>query len=123
MDEQNRTCGKCEESARAEDKVVSCFTCKQVFHINCQGVSLSKYEFLSNENDSIVWFCKTCRLTTAGMFQHVANLEVRLKAIEEERKKEKHELSVLRKLVTTLNQKVNSVEDSIDNVKEENDNI
>ncbi len=51
------------------------------------------------------------------------NLEVRLKAIEEEREKEKHELSVLRKLVSALNQKVNSVEDSLDNVKEENDSI
>ncbi len=57
------------------------------------------------------------------MFQHVANLEVRLKAIEEEREKEKHEMSVLRKLITTLNQTVNSVEDSIDNVKEESDSI
>ncbi len=123
MEEEDRICGKCDKSVKVDDKVVNCFTCKQEFHINCQGVSLSKYEFLSGENDSIVWFCRTCRRTTAGMFQHVANLEIRLKAIEEEREKEKHELSVLRKLVTALNQTVNSVEDSIVNVKEENDNI
>ncbi len=57
------------------------------------------------------------------VFQHIVNLELRLKAIEEEREKEKHEMSVLRKLVTTFNQTINSVEETIVNVKEENETI
>ncbi len=125
MDEQNKTCGKCDINLKEEDKVIDCFTCKQLFHINCQGVSVAKYEILSDTNDNpgMVWFCRTCQRTTAGMFQHIVNLELRLKAIEDEREKEKHEVTVLRKLVSTLNQTINSVEESIVNVKEENDSI
>ncbi len=122
MDKQKEICGKCDKRLMDEDKVVNCFTCKQLFHISCQGISEAKCELLSNE-DSIVWFCRTCQITTAGMFQHIVNLELRLKAIEEEREKEKHEMSVLRKLVATFNQTINSIEETIVNVKEENDTI
>ena len=118
--EYNETCGKCDSLLKAEDKAVPCFTCKQFFHIKCQGVTDIKYEVLSDQSDSagIVWFCRTCQWTTAGMLQHIANLEICLKAIEAERQKEKHEVSVLQNLVKALNKKINSLEESVGSVQE-----
>ena len=114
-------CGKCDKTLMIEHKVVSCFTCKQLFHIQCQGVSDAKYEFLSNQNDNsgIVWFCGACKRTTSGMFQHIANLEIRLKSIETERQKEKHEMSVLQNLVNALNKRINSLEESVGDIQEQ----
>ena len=113
-------CGKCDDVLNNEDKVVSCFTCKQFFHTHCQGLSDAKYEILSNQSDStaIAWFCRTCQITTRGMFQHIANLEVRLKTIEAERQKEKHEITVLQNLVNALNKKIKSLEESLVGVQE-----
>ncbi len=93
-------CGKCDSALKKEDKVVTCFTCKQFFHTNCQDVSDAKYVFLSDQcdNSGVVWFCRTCQRTTRGLFQHLANLEVRIKTVEAERQKEKHEVSVLQNL-------------------------
>ncbi len=108
-------CGKCDDVLKKEDKIVTCFTCKQLFHIHCQGVSDAKYVFLSDQSDNsgVVWFCKTCQRTTRGMLQHIANLEVRLRTIEAERQKEKHEITVLQNLVNALNQKIKSQEESL----------
>ncbi len=113
-------CGKCDSALKKEEKFVSCFTCKQLFHTHCQDVSDAKYVFLSHQSDNsgIVWFCKTCQRTTRGLFQHIANLEVRLKTIEAERQKEKQEMSVLQRLVNALNKKINSLEESVVGVKE-----
>ncbi len=109
------TCGKCDKTLKSEHKVISCFTCKQLFHSHCQGVSDAKYEFITNQNDNsgIVWFCKACKRTTSGMFQHIANLEIRLSTIETERQKEKHEMAVLQNLVNALNKKIHSLEESV----------
>ncbi len=122
MDSDNTDiCGKCDNTFKKEHKAVSCFTCKQLFHIQCQGVSDTKYEFLSNQSDNsgIVWFCRACKRTTSGMFQHIANLEIRLKSIETERQKEKHEMSVLQNLVNALNKKINSLDESVGDIQEQ----
>ncbi len=112
-------CGKCDQSVYCEQKAVACFTCKQKFHTSCQQVSDAKHELLSNETDNVglAWFCKTCIRTTATMLQHVANLERRLIEIEEERKQEKHQMSVLQNLVKVLNTRMNSAEDKINSVQ------
>ncbi len=58
--------------------------------------------------------------TTATMLSHVANLEIRLSAIEAEREKDKHEITVLKNLVGTLNKKLNSLEESVQKCVEAN---
>ncbi len=124
MDENSaETCGKCDKTLKLENKVISCFTCKQLFHSHCQGVSDAKYEFISNQDDNsgIVWFCTACKRTTSGMFQHIANLEIRLSTIETERHKEKHEISVLQNLVNALNKKIISLEESVGHIQENED--
>ena len=114
-DEHKLTCGKCDNRVKPEDKAVTCFTCKQDFHIQCGQVSDKKYNILSDPIDGtgLVWFCRTCRRTTATMLRNVANLELRLKSIEEEREKERHEMTVLQNLVRALNKRLNTTEESI----------
>ncbi len=121
--QDEKTCGKCDAVLEVRDKVVTCFTCKQDFHTRCEHVSDQKHEILSDQNDGtgIVWFCRTCRRTTATMLSHIANLEMRLKTIEVERDKERHEVTVLQNLVRALNKKLNSIEDLVHKSTENNE--
>ncbi len=121
-DQTKRSCGKCNVDLNSEDKAVTCFTCKQDFHIQCEHVSDAKHAVLSeqNEGSGIVWFCRACMRTTATMLSHVANLEIRLSAIEAEREKDKNEKTVLKKLVGALNKKLNSLEESVQKCVEDN---
>ncbi len=48
------------------------------------------------------------------MFQHIVNLELRLKAIEEARAKEQHEITVLKKLLQSFNDRVKKLENEQD---------
>ncbi len=91
-------------------------------HTQCQLVSDEKHAVLTDQNESanIAWFCQTCVRTTATMLRHVANLERRLNAIESEREKERHEVTVLENLVKALNKKVNSLEESVKECAEGN---
>ncbi len=121
-EEIDKNCGKCDAVLKLEDKAVTCFTCKQDFHTHCEHVSDDKHAILSDQNDGagLVWFCRTCMRTTAGMLRHVANLEIRLNKIEAEREKDRHEVSVLQNLVKALNKKVNSLEENVQQCTESN---
>ncbi len=115
-----KTCGKCDVMLKPDDKAVTCFTCKQDFHTQCGHVSDEKHAVLTNQTEcaNIAWFCQTCVRTTATMLRHVANLERRLTAIESERQKERHEVTVLQNLVKALNKKVNSLGEAIEESEE-----
>ncbi len=117
-----KTCGKCDADLNPKDKAVNCFTCKQNFHIQCERVSDHKHAILTDQCDGagIVWFCRTCMITTATMLRNVANLEIRLNAVVAEREKDRHEVVVLKNLVGALNKKVNALEESVQHCVEYN---
>ncbi len=111
------TCGRCEEKFVGNVKIVACSTCKLIFHIDCAHVSQEKFEILCEEED-LFWFCRACKCTTANMINNLAHLELRLKAIETEREREKEDFAIMKKQVGGLQVKVKKLEESIRNSEE-----
>ena len=111
IDDSN-TCGRCEEKFFGKVKIVCCSTCKLKFHIDCAHVSQVKFDILCEEED-LFWFCRACKCTTANMINNLAHLELRLKAIETEREKEKEHFEIMKKQVGALQIKVIKLEESI----------
>ncbi len=113
-------CGKCDGCLKSRDKAVQCSTCSTRFHISCQDVSEAKHEFLTQESDGILWFCYICRKTTQGIVNTLANIEIRMQAVEAERKKDHDEIKGLNNLVQNLQRKCGELESKIQKLSEKN---
>ena len=79
-------CSKCDISIQSNQMKVACSTCQLSFHVECAKVSNLKYEVLNEENCDIYWFCQSCKLTTANMLNHLADVLNRVSAMEAEEK-------------------------------------
>ncbi len=116
-------CGKCDANLRRSDKTVRCTTCSTKFHTACQNVSDTMYELISDEteNGGIYWFCHICRKSTRGVFNTLANLEVRLQAIESEKGKDQNKLKDTSNKVEALQNFCQVLETEIQQLKENNE--
>ncbi len=111
-------CGKCDSNLKARQKAVQCSTCSTKFHTSCQDISDAKYEFLTSENNGIMWFCYICRKTTSGIINKLANIEIRLQKIETEREKQHTAVKDLNQLVHQLQEKCKAMEDKIQHLSD-----
>ncbi len=110
-------CGRCEKNfVSGKHKIVICSTCKLNFHIDCAHVSQSKFDILCEEED-LFWFCNACKQTTANLINNLAHLELRLRAVEAEREKDKRELSTMQEKHQSLQTKVKSLEETISSLQ------
>ncbi len=112
-------CYKCDKEIRGRQKKVSCATCKLEFHTKCQGVSDSKYEVLLENSEDILWFCNSCRVTTANMVHKLSEFELRIKRIESHQESYKKELEAMHGIVKTLNERNKSIEKKMEELREE----
>ncbi len=107
-------CSKCDSPVQIDQRQVTCSTCQLSFHVECAKVSELKYEVLTEKNCDIYWFCPSCKLTTANMLNHLADVLQRMSSMEAEREKEKKEIATLQNLVRCFNEKVKKLEDRLD---------
>ena len=64
VDEAKRQaeCGTCNTLVRQRDRGLECKVCDTWFHIGCEKVTVSQYDFLmQDENKTILWTCNKCR--------------------------------------------------------------
>ncbi len=102
-------CSKCDKKIQGRQKKVSCAACKLEFHSKCQGVSDLKVEVL-NETDDVLWFCKSCRVTTSNVVSKLSQFEVKFAEILSKEDVLKKEMAVMHKLITSLNERNKSLE-------------
>ncbi len=116
-------CGKCDANLRPSDKAVQCTTCSTKFHTACQNVSDAMFDLISDEteNGGIYWFCYICRKTTRGVFNTLANLEVRLQAIESEKGKDQNKLKDTSNKVEALQKSCQVLETKVQQLKDNNE--
>ena len=60
-------CGSCDSTVLQSDRGIVCNLCNFWFHSKCQGVSKTKYEWLSKGDPDVSWHFRTC-LPTACTF-------------------------------------------------------
>ena len=74
-----RTCGLCDDSFGWEDRGICCDTCNFWYHIDCQGMSPTKYSIYNRSlGKSIAWECMMCGMPnfSTSLFDTTASLEV-----------------------------------------------
>ena len=75
-------CPTCGKKVGEEDLGLECEICEAWYHIKCQGVSESEYEFLSNHK-SLHWYCSLCNKNVAKVIKMVSGLKQRQDKLEE----------------------------------------
>ena len=73
-------CCKCDKKIQGRQKKVCCAACKLEFHTKCQGVSDQKHEVLI-DTDDVLWFCKSCRVTTSNVVSKLSQFEMKFAEI------------------------------------------
>ncbi|KAH3781544.1 hypothetical protein DPMN_159375 [Dreissena polymorpha] len=61
MSDSEEICEDCNKEVSPDDKALVCSLRDNWFHIKCQRVSVADYDFLIKSDDSIQWFCKSCK--------------------------------------------------------------
>ncbi len=122
-DLEKEECGKCDGKFRPRNKTVQCTTCNTRYHKDCQNVSDTMYELLSDdaENEGIYWSCNICRKTTLGIIQKLSNLEIRLQAIESEKTNDQNKIKNMSNKIDTLEKTCQDLEKKIQLLVENND--
>ena len=66
-------------------KAVSCATCKQWVHKECEEMSDELYSVLLGKYGgvSVKWDCQSCQASTARLVAHIKQVEIRLNKVEE----------------------------------------
>ena len=99
---QKNTCFECEGNVNNSDKALMCNICEQWYHAKCQRVTNAEYEFLSDKpNESIQWYCKSCRGASLKLFKIVTVMHKRQEELE--------------KQVTDIRQDINKCNTKLDN--------
>lgn len=111
FESQEETCSKCEEKLYKSQSVIVCSTCALKFHIQCQNISQTKFDALSKEeDDSLLWFCASCRRVTRNMINKMAAMEQRLGIIESDLKSTNQSMQSVQKLCKSLQEKNSHLE-------------
>lgn len=78
-------CPDCLKEVSDDQPGLTCDGCKMWFHVACEKVSDSVYEFLSNhgEEKSICWFCKGCEMIFRRFSSAFVKMEEAQKRMEE----------------------------------------
>ncbi|KAH3891440.1 hypothetical protein DPMN_015541 [Dreissena polymorpha] len=80
-------CEDCKKEVGSDDKALVCCVCEKWHHINCQHVPMDDYKFLTKSDDSIQWYCKSCRGASQKLLKMLTLVSKRQDQLEEEVKK------------------------------------
>ena len=112
-------CNKCEKNISRGQSAIECSTCTLKFHIQCQKISKAKYDALfKEEDDSILWFCESCRWVTKNLINKMSAMEKRLGTFESTLKSTSNDLKSVQKLCNTLLEKNNHLDEEMRQLKE-----
>ncbi len=106
------SCGKCDSLIKKRDKSISCSICNIPFHPVCYNISDAKYEVLT-EDDSLFWFCNSCRAVTVNIVNKLVNLERRFEAVESENTSLKSNMADMMKQLESVQTKNKLLEEKI----------
>lgn len=86
-------CGTCQTHIEEATPAIECEICTQWFHISCQNINKTKFDFLKKANNhNIHWYCNTCNTTTANIIKSLANMKKQHEQLVEEVKEIKEKL-------------------------------
>ena len=75
-------CLRCKKNV-GKVKAVSCATCKQWVHKECEEMSDELYSVLLGKYGGVKWDCQSCQASTARLVAHIKQVEIRLNKVEE----------------------------------------
>ena len=76
------SCLRCKKNV-GKVKAVSCATCKQWVHKECEEMSDELYSVLLGKYGGVKWDCQSCQASTARLVAHIKQVEIRLNKVEE----------------------------------------
>lgn len=115
QDDSRDKCGTCELVVGDEDKAMGCEICERWYHIQCEHLPESVYEFMVNDEagEQLNWHCSYCKRGCMKVYKYMKNIaagqmevSTRQTALEVELKELKeyvtHEVSVNKDMETRL---------------------
>jgi len=68
---ESHPCNKCGITIINKDKFMKCDSCNRSYHLECENVSVHKYEYLhSKDNIDLLWICSLCRSNNEVSHRH-----------------------------------------------------
>jgi len=132
---QKNMCFDCEKDVASSDKALQCCICDKWFQSKCQRVTNSDYELLIKSDDSIQWYCKTCKGASQKLFKMITllskkqdEMESKVEGLCKSITDQSHHLVSLREGVTEMKDNlpqliteklVNMFEDKVEEEKRE----
>lgn len=110
--EKCNNCGDCGKDVAPGSQALNCHICDLWFHIKCQKVSVSEYEFLEKTDESVQWFCKSCKGSSQKIFKMLTLVNIRQDTIE-------REVKSLSSVVGECSGRIDKLNDKVENVIKE----
>lgn len=106
-------CDDCNIEVGTEDKALICAVCDKWYHIKCQRVSVSDYNFLQKTDESIQWFCKGCKGASQKLYKMLSLVHKRQDHIEKQVEECKQSLDTQSKSMEKVCSDVSSLRNSL----------
>lgn len=84
-------CPQCKKGVTDKDLALQCEICDDWYHIKCQNIDESVYDFLG-EHKFLHWYCKVCDKNAVSVIQLLSKLRLRQDKLEDELDKLKNEV-------------------------------
>lgn len=74
---KRNSCSTCDKDVGNNDKALGCSICENWYHIKCERVTIDDYEFLKKSDNSIQWYCKSCKGASLKLFKMITMMHKR----------------------------------------------
>lgn len=80
--QKDEKCPDCKEEVKEGDLALGCDLCLKWYHINCQSIGKTVYNFLMKKNNQIHWFCKQCDGHAITSMKLIQDVQTEMKSIK-----------------------------------------
>lgn len=115
---KNNHCEDCSKDVVRDDKALSCSICDKWYHIKCQRVCISDYELLQKTDDSVQWYCKSCKGSSQKLFKMVTLMHKRQDQIEGELKSLSSNVAKCNEKMDTQGTVVVSIQKDVEDIRD-----
>lgn len=104
---EEQLCGDCAQEVKEGSKALCCEVCDVWFHIQCQNLPDTIYEFMleSEEGEQLLWCCKHCKRGCVKFHSRLRKFESRLTTVEEKQNNQESEVTLIKGDITEVNNK------------------
>jgi PHD-finger len=96
-------CPRCKNVVKKEEKGVSCDTCGNWYHIQCEGIKNEQYKLMIRDDSKFLhWFCSDCETDTLSTGKLLHSLKARQEKLETEFKELKGDLEIAKSRIEKL---------------------